>query len=165
MKKDHQAEYSYGFGTVVELKDKPRRKPFVAKKYVKSLKRQVSVGTAATREDAVALLLDSRENPGKYNPTGLSFAEVYAIACHEHIQHLEEKRRKVTELHTNTAPNYTAAFSPISLFMTCKILSVTSATKVTAVLRRKRLKPYYGTCISTPLSMALLRQIKTLHRT
>lgn len=39
MKKDHQSEYSYGFGTVVELKDKPRRKPFVAKKYVKSLKR------------------------------------------------------------------------------------------------------------------------------
>ena len=36
MKKDHQLEYSYGFGTVVELKDKPRRKPFVAKKYVKS---------------------------------------------------------------------------------------------------------------------------------
>lgn len=25
MKKDHQLEYSYGFGTVVELKDKYRR--------------------------------------------------------------------------------------------------------------------------------------------
>lgn len=94
MKKDHQLEYSYGFGTVVELKDKPRRKPFVAKKYVKSLKRQVSIGTAATREDAVALLLDSRENPGKYNPTGLSFAEVYAIACREHIRHLDNKTQE-----------------------------------------------------------------------
>ena len=55
-------EYSYGFGSVIELKDKPRTKPFLAKKYDKKLKRQYSVGTAATREDAVALLLDCRTN-------------------------------------------------------------------------------------------------------
>ena len=46
MKKNDQPEYTYGFGTVVELKDKFRRKPFVAKIYDKTLKRQRSIGTA-----------------------------------------------------------------------------------------------------------------------
>ena len=119
-----QNEYSYGFGTIVELKDKPRAKPFLAKKYDKKLKRQYSVGTAATREDAVALLLDCRENPGKYNPTGLSFSEVYAIARREHVSKLNAKTQDSYQTAYNHCTDlHNRIFADISIYDLQSIIS------------------------------------------
>ena len=119
-----QNEYSYVFGTIVELKDKPRAKPFLAKKYDKKLKRQYSVGTAATREDAVALLLDCRENPGKYNPTGLSFSEVYAIARREHVSKLNAKTQDSYQTAYNHCTDlHNRIFADISIYDLQSIIS------------------------------------------
>ena len=124
MKKNDQPEYSYGFGTVVELKDKFRRKPFVAKIYDKTLKRQRSIGTAATREDAVALLLGKRNNPALYNPTGLTFADVYAIARREYISHLDGKTQDSYQTAYNHCTKlHNRAFADITTFDLQSIVS------------------------------------------
>ena len=125
MKKDNQPEYTYGFGSVVELKDKFRRNPFIAKVYDNTLKRQRSIGTAPTKEDAVALLLANRDNPTKYNPTGLSFADVYAIAKREHFSHLDGK----TQDSYQTAYNHCAelhqrAFVDVSTYDLQNVISI-----------------------------------------
>lgn len=92
---------SYGLGSITFMNDKPRTKPFMARKYYRDLKRQVCIGTTATYEEAVSLLLDARDNPARYNPAGLSFSEVYAIV----------RRERFTRLSKSTQENYTAAYN------------------------------------------------------
>lgn len=97
-----------GFGSVVEYKDKRRRKPFIAKKFVNG--KQIAVGSFATYEEALCFLVDYNRSetrivehvpvPASPKPKCKTFSEVYELVRAERFPKIAKA----------TALNYEAGY-------------------------------------------------------
>lgn len=80
-----------GFGTIVKYTDKPRRRPYVAKKTIDG--RQRIVGRFETHADALAFLVDYNKQPAIYG-NAITFREIYSLMARERYPKLAETTRR-----------------------------------------------------------------------
>ena len=66
-----------GFGSIVEYRDKKRRKPFIVKKSING--KQKVIGNFITYEDALTYLIDYNKDPQLYSPSTVTFDEIYQL--------------------------------------------------------------------------------------
>ena len=86
-----------GFGSI-SYYGEHRRRPYVAKKYIDGC--QKPIGYYATYEDALAYLIAYNKNPSLFNPSEITFSEIYQLWSAEHYPKIAK----------STAANYTAAY-------------------------------------------------------
>lgn len=86
-----------GFGSI-SYYGEHRRKPYVCKKYIEG--KQKPIGYFATYEDALAYLVAYNKNPSLFNPSKISFSEIFKLWSAEHFPKIAK----------TTAANYTAAY-------------------------------------------------------
>ena len=72
-----------GFGSI-SYYGEHRRKPYVCKKYIKG--KQKPIGYFATYEDALAYLVAYNKNPSLFNPSEITFSEIFKLWSAEHFQ-------------------------------------------------------------------------------
>lgn len=86
-----------GFGSISYYGDH-RRRPYVVKKYIDG--KQKPIGYFATYEDALAYLVAYNKNPSLFNPSEITFSEIFKLWSAEHFPKIAK----------TTAANYTAAY-------------------------------------------------------
>lgn len=86
-----------GFGSI-SYYGEHRRRPYVAKKYIDG--RQKPIGYYATYEDALAYLIAYNKNPSLFNPSEITFSEIFKLWSAEHFPKIAK----------TTSANYTAAY-------------------------------------------------------
>lgn len=86
-----------GFGSI-SYYGEHRRKPYVCKKYIEG--KQKPIGYFATYEDALAYLVAYNKNPSLFNPSKITFSEIFKLWSAEHFPKIAK----------TTAANYTAAY-------------------------------------------------------
>ena len=86
-----------GFGSI-SYYGKYRRRPYVVKKYIDG--KQKPIGYYATYEDALAYLIAYNKNPSLFNPSEITFGEIFKLWSAEHFPKIAK----------TTAANYTAAY-------------------------------------------------------
>lgn len=86
-----------GFGSI-SYYGEHRRKPYVCKKYIEG--KQKPIGYFATYEDALAYLVAYNKNPSLFNPSEITFSEIFKLWSAEHFPKIAK----------STAANYTAAY-------------------------------------------------------
>lgn len=86
-----------GFGSI-SYYGEHRRRPYVAKKYIDG--KQKPIGYYATYEDALAYLIAYNKNPSLFNPSEITFSEIFKLWSAEHFPKIAKP----------TAANYTAAY-------------------------------------------------------
>ena len=86
-----------GFGSISYYGDH-RRRPYVVKKYIDG--KQKPIGYFATYEDALAYLVAYNKNPSLFNPSEITFTEIFKLWSAEHFPKIAK----------TTAANYTAAY-------------------------------------------------------
>ena len=86
-----------GFGSISYYGDH-RRRPYVCKKYIQG--KQKPIGYFATYEDALAYLVAYNKNPSLFNPSEITFSEIFKLWSAEHFPKIAK----------TTAANYTAAY-------------------------------------------------------
>lgn len=86
-----------GFGSI-SYYGEHRRRPYVAKKYIDG--KQKPIGYYATYEDALAYLIAYNKNPSLFNPSEITFSEIFKLWSAEHFLKIAK----------TTAANYTAAY-------------------------------------------------------
>ena len=86
-----------GFGSISYYGDH-RRRPYVVKKYIDG--KQKPIGYYATYEDALAYLIAYNKNPSLFNPSEITFSEIFKLWSAEHFPKIAQ----------TTAANYTAAY-------------------------------------------------------
>lgn len=65
-----------GFGSISYYGDH-RRRPYVVKKYIDG--KQKPIGYFATYEDALAYLVAYNKNPSLFNPSEITFTEIFKL--------------------------------------------------------------------------------------
>jgi len=86
-----------GFGSISYYGDH-RRRPYVCKKYIQG--KQKPIGYFATYEDALAYLVAYNKNPSLFNPSEITFSEIFKLWSAEHFPKIAK----------STSANYTAAY-------------------------------------------------------
>lgn len=86
-----------GFGSI-SYYGEHRRRPYVAKKYIDG--KQKPIGYYTTYEDALAYLIAYNKNPSLFNPSEITFSEIFKLWSAEHFLKIAK----------TTAANYTAAY-------------------------------------------------------
>ena len=86
-----------GFGSI-SYYGEHRRRPYVVKKYIDG--RQKPIGYFASYEDALAYLIAYNKNPSLFNPSEITFGEIFKLWSAEHFPKIAK----------TTAANYTAAY-------------------------------------------------------
>ena len=102
-----------GFGSIACYSGN-RRRPYIVRKYIDG--RQKIIGQYATYEDALAFLVDYNKNPSLFNPSEITFGEIFKLWSAEHFPKIAK----------TTAANYNAAYKHCELlygkkFITLKI--------------------------------------------
>lgn len=96
-----------GFGSISYYGDH-RRRPYVAKKYIDG--KQKPIGYYATYEDALAYLIAYNKNPSLFNPSEITFGEIFKLWSAEHFPKIAKPQQLTTMPPTSTA-NYSTARS------------------------------------------------------
>ena len=86
-----------GFGSI-SYYGEHRRKPYVCKKYIEG--KQKPIGYFATYEDALAYLVAYNKNPSLFNPSEITFSEIFKLWSAEHFPKIAK----------STSANYNAAY-------------------------------------------------------
>lgn len=86
-----------GFGSI-SYYGEHRRKPYVCKKYIQG--KQKPIGYFATYEDALAYLVAYNKNPSLFNPSEITFSEIFKLWSTEHFPKIAK----------STSANYNAAY-------------------------------------------------------
>lgn len=100
-----------GFGSI-SYYGEHRRKPYVCKKYIKG--KQKPIGYFATYEDALAYLVAYNKNPSLFNPSEITFSEIFKLWSAEHFPKIAK----------STAANYTAAYKHCELLYSKKFITL-----------------------------------------
>lgn len=93
-----------GFGSI-SYYGEHRRRPYVAKKYIDG--KQKPIGYYATYEDALAYLIAYNKNPSLFNPSEITFGEIFKLWSAEHFPKIAK----------TTAANYNAAYKHCELLV------------------------------------------------
>lgn len=99
-----------------------RRKPYVCKKYIEG--KQKPIGYFATYEDALAYLVAYNKNPSLFNPSGITFSEIFKLWSAEHFPKIAK----------STAANYTAAYKHCESLYSKKFITL-KISDLQAVIR------------------------------
>ncbi len=86
-----------GFGSI-SYYGEHRRRPYVCKKYIQG--KQKPIGYYATYEDALAYLVAYNKNPSLFNPSEITFSEIFKLWSAEHFSKIAK----------STSANYNAAY-------------------------------------------------------
>lgn len=110
-----------GFGSI-SYYGEHRRKPYVCKKYIEG--KQKPIGYFATYEDALAYLVAYNKNPSLFNPSEITFSEIFKLWSVEHFPKIAK----------STSANYNAAYKhcePLysKKFITLKISDLQSVIR------------------------------------
>lgn len=100
-----------GFGSISYYGDH-RRRPYVVKKYIDG--KQKPIGYFATYEDALAYLVAYNKNPSLFNPSEITFTEIFKLWSAEHFPKIAK----------TTAANYTAAYKHCEALYGKKFISL-----------------------------------------
>lgn len=73
-----------GFGSISYYGDH-RRRPYVVKKYIDG--KQKPIGYFATYEDALAYLVAYNKNPSLFNPSEITFTEIFKLPLTSTVNH------------------------------------------------------------------------------
>lgn len=110
-----------GFGSI-SYYGEHRRRPYVAKKYIDG--KQKPIGYYATYEDALAYLIAYNKNPSLFNPSEITFGEIFKLWSAEHFPKIAK----------TTAANYNAAYKHCELLYGKKFISL-KISDLQAVIR------------------------------
>lgn len=110
-----------GFGSI-SYYGEHRRKPYVCKKYIKG--KQKPIGYFATYEDALAYLVAYNKNPSLFNPSEITFSEIFKLWSAEHFPKIAK----------STSANYTAAYKHCELLYSKKFI-ILKISDLQAVIR------------------------------
>ena len=94
-----------GFGSISYYGDH-RRRPYVVKKYIDGKQKQI--GYFATYEDALAYLVAYNKNPSLFNPSEITFSEIFKLWSAEHFPKKQKPRQPTTLPLTSTVNHSTA---------------------------------------------------------
>lgn len=101
-----------GFGSISYYGDSRRRRPYVVKKYIAN--KQKPIGYFATYEEALAFLIAYNKDPSLFNPSKMTFLEIYKLWAAEHYPKIAR----------STAANYKAALKHCQLLQERKFLEL-----------------------------------------
>lgn len=100
-----------GFGSI-SYYGEHRRKPYVCKKYIEG--KQKPIGYFATYEDALAYLVAYNKNPSLFNPSEITFSEIFKLWSAEHFSKIAK----------STSANYNAAYKHCELLYNKKFITL-----------------------------------------
>lgn len=100
-----------GFGSI-SYYGEHRRRPYVCKKYID--KKQKIIGYFTTYEDALSHLIAYNKNPSLYNPSEITFSEIYKLWSAEHYPKIAK----------STSSNYKAAYKHCEALYERKFVSL-----------------------------------------
>ncbi len=100
-----------GFGSI-SYYGEHRRKPYVCKKYIQG--KQKPIGYFTTYEDALAHLIAYNKNPSLFNPSEITFSEIFKLWSAEHYPKIAK----------STSSNYEAAYKHCSALYERKFCSL-----------------------------------------